>query len=536
LSTSGTITKQPKFASATEPAPEREPVVVEQRSRRFAAAALALAAVAAGWALVGSAWIFPQLSANSDEGIYLLQADALESGHLAPPAPAVAPDAFLPWFAVVRDGSYVLKYTPVHAAVLAAGDIALGSARGALAFLAAANVLLVIALARELGASRRAALVAGGIFLASPLVLQLSITYLSYDTSLALLLLAAVAALRAVRTRQRGYAFLAGFAWGLAAFARPYDALLGGLALVLAIIVRERSRVAELLPLAGWAIAGTVLPLGALLAFDHAMTGSAFRLPFNLLEPSDRPGFGLRRALPSDAAINYRLPEAGSALGRNLLLVSAWTGGGLVACALAVTAIVRRRLPGGAFLVSLLVVWPAGYFFFWGSYLTAYVWDGALFLGPYYYLPMTVAISIGAAASLAELAQWRPSLAVVAGVAMLLLSLAVIGPALSEQRDRTSPRAAVADALEHNVHGNALVFVPPLYGAYLQNPFSFLRNTAERDGRIVYALDRGSAANREIMRASPGRTAYRLVVPHGWSDQPGFTPHVSVEVLSRTSG
>ena len=329
---------------------------------------------------------------------------------------------------------------------------------------------------------------------------------------------------------------LAGLAWGVAVFARPYDALLGGVALAVAIVVRERARLVELLPVVAWAVAGTVLPLVALLLFDRAMTGSALRLPFNLLEPSDRPGFGLRRTLPSDAPTDYGLREAGSALGRNLLLVGAWTGGGLLACALAVATFVRRRLPAGGFLVALLVVWPLGYFFFWGSYLTAYVWDGALFLGPYYYLPMTVAISIGAAVSLADLLQWRMSLGAVAGVALLALSGTVAGPTLAEQRERTSPRTAVAEVLDDHVRGNALVFVPPLYGAYLQNPFSFLRNTAERDGRVLYALDRGDAANRAIMLAHPDRTAYRLVVANGWSDRPGFVPQVQVETLSAPTG
>ena len=472
--------------------------------------------------------MFPQLSANSDEGIYLLQADALASGNLAPPAPAVEPEAYLPWFAVLRDDSYVLKYTPVHAAALAAADVAFGRPRAALAVLAAANVLLVIALARELGARRRSALLAGAIFLCSPLVIVLSITYLAYGTSLALLLAAATGALRAARTTQRSFAVLAGFAWAFAAFARPYDALLGGVAIIVAVAARRPRRTRELVRLGIWAGFGAVVPLVAVFAFNHAMTGDALQLPFNLLESSDRPGFGLRRALPTDAPLDYTPTRALSAVGRNLLLVTAWTGGGLLACGLAIATLVRRRLRGGALVAAVLVLWPLGYVFFWGSYMTAYVWDGALFLGPYYYLPMVAMLAIAAAVGLMDLWHWRPALGGATAVLMLALSLGVAVPALADQRDRTSQRVAVADAIEASVRAPALLFVPPLYGPYLQNPFSFLRNRAELGGDFVYALDRGDDANQRVVEQFPGRAVYRLTVANGWSDQPGFVPEIAI--------
>ena len=124
--------------------------------------AIALATVAGVWAVVGSAWVLPELSANSDEGLYLLQAETLASGRLAPEAPSVDAASYQPWFSAERDGRYLLKYAPVHASVLAASDVATGSQRPALGAIAAAQVALVIALALELGAGHRAALLAGG--------------------------------------------------------------------------------------------------------------------------------------------------------------------------------------------------------------------------------------------------------------------------------------------------------------------------------------------------------------------------------------
>ena len=490
---------------------------------------------AALWAVAGSRAVLPELSANSDEGIYLLQSDALAHGRLAPVADPRDPAAYQPWFSATRDDRYVLKYSPVHASVLAAAAVASGSPRTGLGAIAAAQVLLVMVLARELGASRRAALAGGVLFATAPLVLQLDITYLSYGTSLVLLLGAAAASWRAHRTASRGMAGLAGLCWGLALFARPYDAALFGLALGAALLVRHRGLPRLDRPPLGWlagaAVLGAVAPVLGLLAFDNTMTGEAWRLPFHLLEPRDAPGLGLRRSLPSDAFLNYTLGDAAASLGRNLLLVAVWTGGGVLGCCLAVTTIARRRLDGAGLVVAVLVVWPVGYAFFWGSYVAAYLWDGALFLGPFYYLPMVAMLAIAGGVGLVDLWRRIPAAGVAAVVAAAALVAAVAVPRLAEQHDRSAPRQAVAHAVAARVEAPALVFVPPLYGPYLQNPLSFLRNNATLDGRVLYAVDRGPEANARVQAAHPDRTAYRLDLPLGWDDQPGFDPQISVEAL-----
>ena len=491
-----------------------------------------LAGLAAVWAMVGSAWVLPALSANSDEGLYLLQADALASGRLAPEAPRTDADAYLPWFSVARDGRYVLKYSPVHASVLATAERATGSPRPALGLIAAAQVLLVVALARELGAARRAALAGGALFVAAPLAVQLDITYLSYGTSLALLLATATAASRAQRTGSRALALAAGLLGGLALFARPYDAMLFGLALTAALALRHRRVVRPehppLVQLLGCLVLGAVLPVGVLLAFNHLMTGDAVRLPFRLLESRDSPGLGLRRARPADSFLDYTVGRALSSFGRNLLLVLAWSAGGVVGCALAIATLVRRRLGGGGVVLAVLIVWPVGYALFWGSYVAAFLWDGALFLGPFYYLPMVAVLAIAAGVAMDDLWRWRPEVGIVAAVAMGVLTMAVVVPRLAEQRDRSEPRTAVAEAVSESVRGRALVFVPPLYGPTLQNPLSFLRNDATLDGDVIYALDRGDRANARVRAAHPDRVVYELVLPFGWSDEPGFDPGVRV--------
>ncbi len=56
----------------------------------------------------------------------------------------------------------------------------------------------------------------------------------------------------------------------------------------------------------------------------------------------------------------------------------------------------------------------------------------------------------------------------------------------------------------------AVVFLPPLDGPWLLQPFSLARN-ATFDGPVVWALDRGDRRNLDVVRHLPGRTPYRVV-------------------------
>lgn len=482
---------------------------------------------------MGSAWIFPELSANSDEGIYLLQADGLREGHLTLPAPAQDAEAFVPWFSATEDGEFILKYTPVHATVIATGS-ALGSPRLALGAIAAAQVMAVAFLARVLRLDRAAVAMAAVLLASAPLVLQLSITYLSYGTSLALALFTAGFAIRADRHRSQVDAVLAGLLWGVALFARPYDAVLWALAIAIGLGIEHRHHGAwrEPVRLLPAAVLGAVVPIVAFLAFNAAVTGSVWQLPFNLLEPMDRLGFGPRRALPSDPTIDFTVARGFAALGRNSLLVIGWGGGGLLGIGLGLRHLISRGT-GTPFLAALLLVWPVGYLFFWGSYLTVFIWDGGLFLGPYYYLPMVAGFAIAGGAGLAGLRQhdgrlWAGAIAMAA-----VLTLMIAVPRISEQRDRSTQRVTLADAVEaavDEVDGDTLVFLPAIYGGYLQNPWSFLRNTPSIDGPVVFALDGGPARNARIADRYPDRWVLELDVP-SWSDQPDFTPSITIATV-----
>ena len=501
--------------------------------RHPAIVVLVLAAAAALWAVVASRRVFPYLSDDHDEGLYLLQAEALASGHLLPPAPE-HPDAFVPWLSVLRDGQFVLKYSPVHASILALGVRLLGSPRWSLGLIAAGVVVLTYALAREVLGDRRVALVASAFLALSPLFLLQSATFLPYCSSLLLLEGFAVALLVGVRTQRRAVLALGGLLFGLALFARPYDAVLFGAPLGVYLLVRHRHRRRELARQAVWLAAGAALPLAGMLLYYRAATGSAFRPPFNLLEPSDTIGFGPRRLLPGQPALPFTPTLGWHGVSRHVLLTSFWGFGGLVLVGLFVYGLVRRRGRGMEGWIALVAVtFACGYTFFWGTYGTGLRGSLTSFLGPFYFLPVLACVALLAARGFGEL--WRrdwlmSALAFVAmvGVSGYLLSEAVkINLRLSEEDRRLYTPVVTAD-LDHS-----LVLLPPMWGPHLLHPFAWLQNDANYDGETVYALDRGEAANLALLDSYSGRSVYRLRVHGSYRlnpSDPGLT--TSLEPLS----
>ena len=347
-SSSGMTCRPPRSTSGAD-GPSRQ-----ARARRAGPLiAVALAAVAGGWAVVGSAWVLPELSANSDEGLYLLQAETLASGRLAPEAPAVDAASYRPWFSAERDGRYVLKYAPVHASVLAAADVATGSQRPRWApsrpprwrSSSRSRGSWEPAAGRHCSPARSSPSRRSRCSSTSPTC--------PYGTSLALLLAAA--------TLHR-----ACVAHGITPRRRRRRALLGAGRLRAALRRRPDGRgdhdgrrrgagppesrcvAARGVPWQVWPPSGRSVRCWRSLAFNHAMTGDALQLPFRILEPRDGPGLGLRRSLPTDRYVDYTFHRAVSSFGRNLLLVSAWGAGGLLGACLAVATLVRRRLRGRA--------------------------------------------------------------------------------------------------------------------------------------------------------------------------------------------
>jgi 4-amino-4-deoxy-L-arabinose transferase-like glycosyltransferase len=514
------------------PAPAPPPPPRHPRLRRLAAplawlaehpavVVLLLAAGAAVWAIAGSHRAFRYLSDDHDEGLYLLQARALADGHLFPPAPEHG-DAFLPWLSVLSDGKYVLKYAPVHGSFLALGIRLLGSPRWSLGLVAAAAVVVTYALAKEVLRDRAFAALAAGFLALSPLFLIQSATFLPYCSNVLLLAGFAFTLLRGLRTNSWRFIAASGFVFGVAAFARPYDALLFGLPLGVYAIVASRRDGRLLLRRAGWFTAGLALPVAAMLLYYRAATGSPFRPPFNLLEPGDTIGFGPRRLLPGHPGLTFT-PELGSrGVARHVVLTSFWGFGGLLLVGCFVLGLLRRRAAAGpqASLVLAGAVFAFGYGLFWGTWGTSLRGSLTSFLGPFYFLPVLLCVCVLAAAGFGEL--WRRDrfMGVVAMVAMVAVSGYLLVEALRinlglTAEDRRLYAPVVAADLDR-----AIVLLQPMWGPHLLHPFAWLQNDADYDGNTVYALDRGETANLALLEDFPGREIYRLRVHGHYRTQP----------------
>ncbi|MDQ1503166.1 MAG: hypothetical protein QOD57_893 [Actinomycetota bacterium] len=521
-----TGTSPPPTVSAAPPSPPSTlpPTRGTRRRLRPAVVVAALAVAAAVWAVAGSALFVPRLTDNGDEAVYLLQAESLRAGHLFPPAAEPA-EAFLPWLSTRAGDHYVTKYTPVFPAFIAASHKAFGSDRAALALAAAGAVVACYLLAREVLGRRREAALAAALLAGSPLFAIQSATYLSYLFNVALLMGFAAAFLAGLRRSvaevpaqrrparaqsSRWPLALAGLLLGLAVFARPFDAVLFAGPLLAWWVWSGRHGPRRLVGQAAWLAVGASVPLAAMAAYFQAATGSLLRPPFTFVGPSDTLGFGPHRMYAGMPYLDYTPARALLALGRLTVLTGFWGFGGLVLIGLAVAG--HRHLPdrAGRCLVLVALTVPLGYTLFWGSFSST-EWGGPWRFGPFYWLPVLVPGSIFGAAGLARLWRWDRLVGRFVATGMAAVSLFVAGQALAEhhrfaaERDRLYAAPLRAAALDR-----AVVFLPPLDGPWLLQPFSLARNS-RFDGPVVWALDRGPSQNLDVVRRFPGRTPYRVV-------------------------
>lgn len=520
-----TIGMGPEAAVAPrqQPSPEEPlppPPVKQGRGRLFRAAASALGArpaltvtalclAAASWSLVESLWVFPYLSDNNDEAVYLLQADALRHGRLSPPAPRNG-DAFLPWLSAQWGDRFVLKYTPVHAGIIAVSRTIAGSDRAALGLVAAGAVVCCYLLAREALGDRRRALIATAFFLLSPMFLIQSATFLPYLSALAILLGFGAALLRGVRRRSAGLLWLSGLLLGLAVFARPYEALLFAAPFGVWLIVVHRRAPGRGLADAGWLCLGAVLPLLAMLAFFNVATGSPFRSPFTILNPRDTIGFGSRGMIPTWPSINFTPARAWEGMIRHVALTGIWSFGGLALMVFAVLALVKRRSGFEPWLALIAVTIPLGYFFFWGSY-GATMWGGPWRFGPFYYLPVFVPLAILGASGFVDFWARQRVVGGLTLVGMLVVSGFVLTTAQASHRLFTQERVRLYAGLRAATSlERAIVFLPQIQGPWLLQPFALARNTASYDGEVIWAIDRGDDENLRVLDEFRGRSPYRV--------------------------
>jgi len=546
---------------------------------RVASPTVALAAVAAVLVFAVSVVVFPHHSTNHDEAVYLQQAAMLLEGRLflRPPVP----DAVRPWF-FVRDGDALYsKYTPVTAAVFAAGKAIAGSYRVALAAVAAGTAGLAVALGRE-AFDRRTGVLAGALLLTAPMFVVTAATFLSYAPATLFNLAFAYAYVRSERARAGGrastahtFAVAAGFAVGLAFFARPYTAVLFATPFVAHAVGKlALSRDRE-------AVVGNALTaavgltwVGVALAYNAVLTGDALTFPYQAFAPRDGLGFGRRAILDYERAYTPGLAVRANAEVVARLFVR-WVplgaAGTVIAavglrCGLARPPRARlhdalESLRADAFddrhvrwlLAAPFATVVVGNVAFWGNRNVLgdldVVADGLVWtLGPYYHfdllVPTAVFAAVGGRTVVGRVRHVRArtdgarrrALGALAVSGFLVATTVGVGALAHPLAANYETSQHLADAYDvDREYDDAVVFLPQPYGDWLNHPFQEYRNDPGFDGDVVYALDRDDG-NFAVVEAFEDRTYYRYTYRGRWAPFDGESVEPRVQRVRHASG
>ena len=207
--------------------------------------------------------------------------------------------------------------------------------------------------------------------------------------------------------------------------------------------------------------------------------------------------------MPTFGTVDYDLGKAVKGTAKNAFVLPWFLVGSYVGLLAALVGLwQRRREPTTIALLLMTVVFPAGYFVFWGNYLSSLA---SRISGPIYFVPLYAPICLLIATVLVGWWAERRRLAVGLLVALVIGTVPAAVSRFDVNRDisvRQEPwRTSVAD-----IKGQALVFVANTspYLLYL-NPFA--SNGPELDDRILYAADAGPMM-LDLIAAMPERTPY----------------------------
>jgi hypothetical protein len=486
-----------------------------RRSRRGGFALVGLSLLGAGTAIAIKHWLYPLGSINHDEQMYVFSARLLAHGHATLPA-SYAP--FRPWASGVRGGTLIMKYTPVWPAVLVAGA-KLGSMEVALAGVAAGAVALMGVLGHSVFGRWREGLLAAAILLASPLFFLQSGTYLPYTFQLLLDLAVLVLVLDARRRWPDDGAVprpvvlrlvAAGTVWGIACFARPYDALLLAIPIAIAAVIAMRSRLPHVAAAATWSALGAVVPIVVLLAYNYALMGGPLRSPFTITGPDDRLGFGMRGVF-STSAFNFTAHDGWTSVRENLVQLPGWTFGGVVLVALALYGLWRQRsrAPDVVAIAGLAVVVTFGYAVFWSPYSIVRLWPGARTMGPFYHLALLIPLAIFGAAGLGAVIDRSRVIGAVTVALLVAITAVSAGSKIDRNREVKRDQRAVQLLVARADLGRAVLFMDDRGTLGFESAAPFLENTPALDRPVVYAADDGPGDFAALDRF-PDRTAARM--------------------------
>jgi hypothetical protein len=467
----------------------------------------ALFAVAGGViALVAKANLFPFMSGDADESVYIYQGRMLAERHSTLAARVHAPFLY-PWLFGERGGTLFSQYQPGWPAVIAVGRL-FGSEQIALVVAAAAAVLATWWLAREV--SPRAAPYAAALFLISPIFVVHSGLFLSYLWTTALVMGATAAALAGLRNRHWLPFLASGVLFGVAQLVRPLDALLVAVPVGIYVVLALWGHW-DVLRRAALVMAIGIAPLLLVtLVYNAHITGSPLHFPLQAAERLDTFGFGLRRMAAGEPTIDYTRHVAFEAFRVNTVAIPRWVAGGFVGLALALGAVVLNRRRHETWLLLVLVaIFPIAYTSWWATTLAAGAARAGL--GPHYYVPIFVPLCVLAGWCISDLvARWR-------GIGVGALAVAVIAtgflyPAVLDDAHFTTDiqRAKHAPFARSDLQNAVVVLRADPARFILSNP-TFAIGNPDLTGDRIYAIDRGPDTVA-LQQQFPDRQLYQYVL------------------------
>jgi hypothetical protein len=463
-----------------------------------------LAIVAYVVSIVVARALFPLGSANQDDSMYRYFADLLGDRHITLP---LSDDAFRPWASAPSGDRIVMIYEPPWPAALAFADLVFGTKRAAMGLSAAAGVVLIALLGRELFGRWREGLVAALCLALTPIFVFQSGLMLAYNFQLALTLGVLLAAIKGVRRSSAPWLATAGFVWAFGFWARPYDGAILAAVLGPWLLFAGKPALVGIVRRAVAFGSGAVWPLAAFASYTTVTLGSPFHSHFSILGDGNRPGFGWR-GISDGAETHFTFVDGLSGTGASLQWMVGWMFGGALAVPLVLWGgrlAWRRSRAATGVLVSLAAMVLVAYTAFWSPHAIVWNWDGIERFGPFYHLALVIPIALFTAAGAVELWQRRRLLGAAVFVALLVATGVGLAPKVRPNRSVTDAYEARSAALDALHIDRALVFLEGRIDYGWSSAAPFLQNSWALDGRYVVAQDSGPW-NFDALDRFPDRT------------------------------
>jgi len=446
--------------------------------------------------------IYPALSWNRDESTYLWQVQGLRAGDLLSTTGGL-PEFFQPWLTGVTHGQFFSQYTLGWPGVMLVADVLFGSPAASIVWGTLLAVIGTYAFTREVTRDHVLSLVTTALVVACPMLITQSGVYLGYLFTLGVGLLFGAALLAGVRRRSWWLLVASGVALGVVFATRPFDAVLWAVAMGGYAIFTTWREWDRQLRAVGLVFVGFLPFLILALVQNRIVTGSFTQFPFTAKEPLDTFGFGYRKLMPRIVGMDFTVGQAVRGTAVNSFYVPQFLVGSYVGLLAAAAGLwLRRRDRTTWLLLGMMLVFPAGYFFFWGGRLAS---GFAYLSGPVYFIPLFVPLCLFIATAL--IALWRHRRSLLIGLVCVMVVATV--PFLydkSAMNHRLSEAQVPWQRAPDTLPGKSLVIIRDS-GPYLLHLNPFSQNGPDLDGRVLYAVDKGAESFR-LIDHYPDRTPY----------------------------